>query len=399
LSGEGIRAYFVMASGTAVDFYGEVAEDIIATRGLTRFDNTQYSHYRRLRWLVLLREIFHLPFTVAALLRARRRWPRIDLIHVNEITEIIPGLIAKVLFRAPLVIHVRSAQCARRDTWRSRWINSRLARRADAIVAIDETVKATLPEDLRVDVVHNSFTASPNPEPDKAMLRRIRCLPATSLKVGFVGNLQVSKGIFELVRAAQSVLSTGSDVDFIIVGGFTRSDRSLKSLVLRAAGLAQNMQEELEELIAQCTVAPRFHLLGSTPDIQRVYDAMDVLCFPSHFDAPGRPIFEAAFSAVPCITCISDPKPDTVVPGETGLTVPARDPQALAAAIRHFADNRGEVRRMGMNALSLARANFEPTANACRLKSVYDRVTATCGLPLSVGRGVPPSGASGGGKP
>jgi len=49
LKREGVKPYFIAANGTALDFYGQVAEELIATRGLTRFDNTQYSHYRGVR--------------------------------------------------------------------------------------------------------------------------------------------------------------------------------------------------------------------------------------------------------------------------------------------------------------------------------------------------------------
>src|SRR5688572_3172929 len=73
-----VDAYFVAVPGTAVPYFRRVARDVIEARGLSRFDTTRESHYRGVRWLVLLRELFHLPFTVAALLRARRRWGRMD---------------------------------------------------------------------------------------------------------------------------------------------------------------------------------------------------------------------------------------------------------------------------------------------------------------------------------
>ena len=46
--------------------------------GISQFDCTRYGHYRGLRGLILLRELCYLPFTLSALLSARRRWPDID---------------------------------------------------------------------------------------------------------------------------------------------------------------------------------------------------------------------------------------------------------------------------------------------------------------------------------
>ena len=376
LSQREIEPYFVTAEGTALDFYGLVAKHMITTRGLTRFDNTQYSHYRGIRWLILLREVFHFPYTLMALYRAKRRWGDFSIIHVNEITEIISGLIAKLLFKAPLIVHVRSPQWNSPNSWRSKWIYSQLRDIADAVIAIDETTRATLPSDIPVDVIQNSFTAKRSDQPDMHLARRLGALRPLALKVGFVGNLQISKGIFELLEAAKIIRNSGRDVEFVIVGGYTRMDRGVKAWVLQRAGLAQNLHFELTAKIEKYGLADCVHLLGATNDIQSVYERLDVICFPSHFDAPGRPVFEAAFSAVPCIACVSDPKADTLVHGQTGLTIPARDPVALSEAIIHFADDRSEVSRMGKNAQELAITNFDPQKNADKVRALYMRVIA-----------------------
>lgn len=371
----GVHPHFVVAKGTALEFYGQVAEDLIATRGLTRFDNTHYSHYRGVRWLVLLRELYHLPFTLLALREAYRRWKgKIDLIHVNEVTEIIPGLIAKHLFKVPMVVHVRSPQWANHCSWRSCWVNARLKASADAVIAINETTRATLPVDLSVDVIQNSFTPKRSPSSDLRMLARLDSLRPSSLKVGFVGNLHVSKGLFDLLEAAKLLKDQSADVEFVVVGGHTRLDKGLKGWLLRKSGLAQDVYEELVQRIKSYDLTESVHLLGATSDIQSVYERLDVIAFPSHFDAPGRPVFEAAFSAVPSIVCVSKPLADTMVHGETGLAIPGRDPRALANAIRHFEQDRSEVERMGAKAERLAKENFDPERNAERLRAVYERV-------------------------
>ena len=369
-----VEAYFVMQKGTATDFYGKVAKDIIATRGLTRFDNTRASHYRGIRWLVLLRELFHLPYSVLALLEAKRRWKHVDLIHVNEVVDIIPGLIAKWLFNAPMIVHVRSLQRVDRPTWRSRWLNARLRGDAAAVVAINENTRASLPSDLYVDVIQNSFTPLRAPNPDPVILAKLNALRPSSLKVGFVGNLHHAKGLFDLLDAAKLILDAGGDVEFLIVGGVTIADRGLKAWALTRAGLAQNVQSELAEKTRAYGLQCDFHLLGATTDIQCVYERLDVVTFPSHYDAPGRPVFEAAFSSVPSVVCVDKPRPDTLVHGETGLAIPAKNPRKLADAILRFANDRKEVIRMGANAKALAEANFQPVKNAKKLLDVYTRV-------------------------
>lgn len=369
-----VEPYFVASQGSALDFYRQVAKDVVVTRGMTKFDNTRYSHYRGMRWLVLLRETFHFPFTVVAMLKARKRWKQFDLIHVNEFVYIVPALLAKLLFRVPLVVHVRSLARKDEPSIRTRWLNARLAREADAIVAIDETIRASLPGELAVDVIQNSFTAKPARTPDVQFMGKLESLRPGSLKVGFVGNLHHSKGLFDILEAAKLIRQDGRDVEFLIVGGVTASDRGLKAWLLARAGLAQNVQVELADRVEQEGLADCVHLLGATLDIKSVYDKLDVLLFPSHYDAPGRPVFEAAFSSVPCIAAINNPRADTLVHGETGLAIPAQNPQKLAEAILYFLDNPGEVLRMGVNAKQLAESNFDPATNARKLLAVYTRV-------------------------
>lgn len=369
-----VEPLFVVQRGTILDFYGPLASDVIATRGLTRFDNTRYGHYRGARWLVLLRELAHAPYTLIALLRARRRWGHVDVVHANEVTEILPALLAKRLFRAPLVVHVRSLQRAGDRSLRTRWVESRLRDAVDVVVAIDENVRATLPRDVPVDVIHNSFTAAHAASPDPALLERLAPLRSGALIVGFVGNLHLSKGLYDLLEAARLVRDAGRDVEFVVVGGTTRSDKGLKGRLLTQMGFAQNVHAEVAQRIEAAGLTDCFHLLGPTKDIQRVYERIDVLCFPSHFDAPGRPVFEAAFSGVPSIVAVTRPMPDTLVDGVTGVAVPARDPARLAQAILHFADDRAAVARMGLAARALAERNFDPRRNAARLLAVYTRL-------------------------
>jgi glycosyltransferase involved in cell wall biosynthesis len=369
-----VRAYFVMQQGSAQDFYGKVAQDVIAVRGLTRLDNTRFSHYRGVRWLVPLREIFHFPYTLVALWRAKQRWGQVDLIHVNEVIDIIPGLIAKALFNAPMVVHVRSLQWTNRRALRTRWVNHHLKSSAAAVIAINENTRASLPDDLHVEVIQNSFTPKKASHPEPALLAQLKALRPASLKVGFVGNLHASKGLFELLEAMHILRSEGHDVECLVVGSVTIPDRGLKAWMLSRAGLAQNIEAEVQSKVVSYGIADSFHLLGHTNDIQTVYERLDVIAFPSYYDAPGRPVFEAAFSGVPSIVCVDKPRPDTLIPRQTGLSVPPKDPAALALAILHFANDRGEVRRMGLNARALAVENFVPATNARRLLAVYERV-------------------------
>jgi len=367
-----VQPLFVAPSGSVHDFFAGIGE-VIDAWGLSQFDNTRYSHYRGLRWLVLLRELAFLPSTFLALRRAHRRWKSVDLIHVNEITGIVPWLMARRLFDAPVVVHTRSVVRSDSSSLRTRWIGSLLRNKADAVIAIDETVRDSLPADLAVEVIHNSFSFQVAAEAGKAYADRLKLRPG-SFKVGFVGNLLRVKGILELIEAARLTREHGVDVEFIIVGGEAGRSGTLRSRILNRMKLGQDVGSEVLGKIAEYGLGDRVHMTGFTADIAPAYACMDVLCFPSHYDAPGRPIFEAAFAGVPSIVAVRAPKPDTLVDGVTGLAIPPHDAVALAGAIALLGADRDRARQMGKAAHDLAASQFLPERNSRKLLAVYQRV-------------------------
>jgi glycosyltransferase involved in cell wall biosynthesis len=366
---------FVVQQGTANPFYRQVSDEMLVVSGLTRLDHTRVSHYRGKRWLIALRELRYLPTTILSLLRARKRWPDIDLIHVNEVTEIIPGLIARRLFQVPLIVHVRSLQHMDKTLWRTRWLHDRLVQDAAAVIAIDEGVRATLPVSAPVTVIHNAFTPTPAKSADAAYLQQLDRLRPGAMKVGFVGNLHRAKGLKELIEAMARVKAAGADVQLLVVGGGTRAEGGIARSLARMIGLLQDVDDDLDGLLASHGLSEDVLILGHTDDIQRVYQRMDVIAFPSYFDAPGRPVFEAGFSAVPSIVAVRQPRADTLVHMETGIAIAEPTPALIAEAILHFARDRAEIARMGANARALAERNFDPRKNVQKLLALYAKAT------------------------
>ena len=369
-----VEPLFIAPRGSVHAFFSKLGE-VIESTGISQFDNTRYSYYRGLRWLVLLRELAFVPFTIAALLRARRRWKSVDLIHINEITGLLPWLIARRLFKAPVVVHVRSVVRDDCRSLRTRLINRLLRDQASAVIAIDENVRASLPPELPVEVIHNSFSLNSPDIAEPTVADRLKLLMPGSFKVGYVGNFLRVKGIFDLIEAARLTRDRGIDVEFVIVGGDAGRSDTLRSRILNRLGLGQDVGAEVRAKIEAYGLGDRVHMVGFVANITQAYACMDTLCFPSHYDAPGRPIFEAAFLKIPSIAAIRNPRMDTLVDGVTGLAIPPHDVEALVNAITTVATNRALAVRMGVAAYQLAVANFVAEKNAEKLLRLYRRVT------------------------
>jgi glycosyltransferase involved in cell wall biosynthesis len=368
-----VEPRIVAARGQAADMFERAGFPVVRSRGLTQFDCTRFGHYRGVRWLIVLRELWHLPFTLGALRRAPREWPAVDLVHVNEVTAIVPALLAKRRFGKPLVVHVRSVQQDRGIFLRRRTLARLLARHADAVIAIDDTVAGSLPSGLRVEVIHNAFTPEPEAPVPPAVARLAERLRPGALRVGMVGNLLPMKGVYEFIEAARLCARQGVAADFVLVGDNPRRLAGIGGAALRALGFARDVGADVERFVADHGLADRVHRLPFTDAISAVYRLLDVVCFPSLLDAVGRPVLEAAWFGVPSIAAVERPYPDTFRDGETGVRIAARDPRALADAIARLSADREGVRRMGAAARRLAEANFDARRNAALVLDVYRR--------------------------
>lgn len=366
LRAEGIEGTVVTPLGPVCELFAQAGMQVYPTKGLSQFDNTRYGYYRRLRWLILLRELFFLPFSLRALWHLRHQ--HFDLLHVNELTLLPLGVLAKWLLGIPMVVHVRSLQRKPGDGWRTRMINACLRRNADAVIAIDHTVAGTIPADLPVTVVHNGLLVEATPSPPS--LRDC----AGPVRVGFLGVLIPLKGIYQLVEAMGILKARGIHIECLVAGENARELSGLKAWVLRHFGFARDVRAELEVMIEKQGLHEQVRLLGFVSDVRELYPKLDILCFPSYLDAAGRPVFEAAFYSIPSVVAVANPVPDAIMHEVTGLAVDKPDPLLLADALQRLAENPELRRQMGNQARLWAEENFSIQTNARIVLELYSRL-------------------------
>ena len=101
------------------------------------------------------------------------------------------------------------------------------------------------------------------------------------------------------------------------------------------------LRDELER-----AAGPNVRLLGRRSDVPDVLASLDVFAFPSLYEGLCLAVIEAQAAGVPVVATAVGGIKETVVDGETGLLVPARDPEALAAAIRWLLEHPIEAGRL-----------------------------------------------------
>jgi glycosyltransferase involved in cell wall biosynthesis/ribosomal protein S18 acetylase RimI-like enzyme len=179
--------------------------------------------------------------------------------------------------------------------------------------------------------------------------------------IGAVGRLVAEKGFPELFEAVAS-LPAGRQV-LVVVG----PEDPAKPDALTP------------ELISRTTEAG-VRFLGSRPDVERLYAAMDVFALPSHREGMPQAGMEAAAMGLPIVAADVRGSRQVVDDGRTGILVPARDPERLAAALKGLIDDADLRRAMGRAGSRKARREFDQDAVIGRVIDVYRDVAVRKGL-------------------
>ena len=173
----------------------------------------------------------------------------------------------------------------------------------------------------------------------------------------FVGRLRYYKGLDTLIRAMQQVEAT-----LLVVGTGPEADH-------------------LTALRDDLGLAGKVHFLGDVGDDQLPahYQAADIFVLPSSHrsEAFGIVLLEAMAAGTPLISTELGTGTSWVnQDGVTGLVVPPRDADALAAAINRLLGDEALRKAMGDRAQDRARTEFDLPVLVDRVLAVYEQVLA-----------------------
>jgi glycosyltransferase involved in cell wall biosynthesis len=151
--------------------------------------------------------------------------------------------------------------------------------------------------------------------------------------VGMIGRQVKEKGVADYLAAAKIVAAKNPQAWFLLVGERLASDH--------AGGV------EAELAAARVALGERLVAPGSRSDIPELLAAMDLFCLPSWREGMPRTIIEAMMMGKPVLATDIRGAREEVMTEQTGLLVPTRSPQALAAAMERFIGDREWAGRLG----------------------------------------------------
>lgn len=132
--------------------------------------------------------------------------------------------------------------------------------------------------------------------------------------------------------------------------------------------------EELQAHAESLQLGEAVLFLGPTPrrEMDSLYAAADVFCFPSPSETQGLVIGEARAAGAPCVVVDAGGAPENVRDGEDGFRVPADDQEAFAGRIVQIL--RDPKLRACLHTCALKNAHaFTPDKMVQRVIRVYER--------------------------
>jgi glycosyltransferase involved in cell wall biosynthesis len=237
------------------------------------------------------------------------------------------------------------------------------AKLVDRFVAVSDEVKETLAEMVgvgpeKIVVIHSGVDLSEDDRaiPLESFYAKLGLAPDKTI-VTCVGRLVPNKGQRFLIEAAKEVIRRHPEVSFLLVG-------------------AGPSREALTKLVSELGLDQHVRFLLDCPDTREILAITTAFVLPSLGEGISVALLEAMAAGKPVIATAVPGNIDVVVPGVTGLLVPAQDASALAQAICEMLADPCGARRMGAAGRVRVKNHFSFDNTRRRIEGLYDEVMA-----------------------
>ncbi len=290
-----------------------------------------------------------------------------DIVHTHAFrSDLWAGLAAKLAGAPVFVSSIRNCEweCFRTEhpflVARLAMAGSRVATSlATALIAVSEGVREHLVSVQRippakVHVIPNGVDLEglAQPRPPPALTRTRLDLRPDDILVGTFAVFKPRKGLSYLVEAAREILSRHRRVHFLLAGDGPERD-------------------SIEEEVQRRGIEKNVHLLGYRHDGLALMDALDIYVLPSLFEGLPRSVLEAMALGKPVVVTDIGGSREVVQDGNSGLIVPPRDSQRLAAAICKLIESPEIRKAMGAAGRQVVEERFNARVNALAHQELY----------------------------
>lgn len=202
------------------------------------------------------------------------------------------------------------------------------------------------------EIFHNHYT--------KEEIQAILGFEKNQLNLIFVGQLKVSKGLDDLIKAA-TILKEEMNSNF--------------KIYILGEEIEQGMKDYFLSSVENLNLTKNIVFCGQQNNVEKWLQASDILLFPSHEGAEGmgRVPFEAMATATPTIASNISGVNEAVT-NEVGILIEEKSPKQLADAILSLANNKELYSHLSINGRKRALEVFDIKIHAQNMMNLFQEM-------------------------
>jgi D-inositol-3-phosphate glycosyltransferase len=298
------------------------------------------------------------------------------LVHANFFMSAQVAMGVKKELDIPFVVtfhalgHVRRIHQAEKDKFPEErlTIEEQAVKEADYIIAEcpqdkDDLINYYSAPKNKITIIPCGFSSTEFYPMDKAVARKIAGLPLKEHIILQLGRMVPRKGVDNVIRALGKLKGTNKPVRLVIVGG--ECEELIEDTCPEYARLMDIARDYNIE--ASVTFAGR----KNRDQLKFYYNAADVFITTPWYEPFGITPLEAMACGTPVIGSNVGGIKYSVAEGETGLLVPAEDPEALAEKIAQLVNDEEELKRMSRNSIKRVNTYFTWARVAQQVEALY----------------------------
>lgn len=302
--------------------------------------------------------ILYLPMLFINAIRLKRflKIHQIDLIHVNDLYNLLPPMARILGCKVPYICHVRFMPDAFPEIVFNFWLRVHM-RYSYKIIAVSQILLKKLPVHEKLVMINDGL---PFENGQEKMEEKTNGTDNHTFL--YVANMIEGKGQNFALDAFSLIHEQLPGWKLRFVGG--------------DMGLKKNKEyiELLKSKSEKLKVANKIEWKGFTNDIEWEYKHADIVLNFSESESFSMTCLEALYFGRPMIASESGGPSEIIENNVTGILVTNGDSRAMSEAMKKVAMNKNRREEMGLKARAVVRQKFSTRNTSSKLEDLYDRI-------------------------
>lgn len=227
------------------------------------------------------------------------------------------------------------------------------------IICVSESTKEVMMKTVKstekLEVIYDGIYLKKFEKIEKSGLKKTLGLEGKKL-VGNISAIVSEKDYFTFVDTAEKVLSTESDVHFLIIGSGSDS-------------------EAIQNYIDRKKLNSKITMLGFRKDVPELLSILDVFLMTSIMEGLGSTILDAFASKLPVVATNVGGIPEIVIHENTGMLSSCKDAASLSDNVIRLLNNKSLVSNLTDNAYELVSSKFSTNKMVKLTNEVYKNIS------------------------